>query len=78
MLNDANKVVSIRVADLFGKPVDVAVSLDSLTDSTGKKVADVQLLQAVLGTDKYVMFIMTFYGFFCTIHQYIPFVSFMI
>ncbi|OXA50430.1 Dolichyl-diphosphooligosaccharide--protein glycosyltransferase subunit 2 [Folsomia candida] len=52
VLNDANKVLSVKVADLFGRPVDVAVSLESLTSSTGTKVGDIQLVQAVPSSDK--------------------------
>lgn len=55
VLNDANKVLSVKVADLFGRPIDVAVSLESLTTSSGTKVPDVQLLQAVPSSDKYVL-----------------------
>jgi hypothetical protein len=53
VLNDGNKILSVKVADLFGRPVDVSVSLESLTSSTtGTKVPDIQLLQAVPSSDK--------------------------
>jgi hypothetical protein len=52
VLNDVNKVLSVRAVDLLGRPVDVSVLLESVTDNSGKKVADIQSLQAVPAADK--------------------------
>jgi len=53
VLSESNKVLSVRASDLFGRAMDVSVLLESLTDSAGKKVADIQFIQAVPTTDKY-------------------------
>lgn len=55
VLTETNKVLSVRASDLLGRPVEVSVVLESLTDSSGKKVADIQFLQAVQSSDKYVI-----------------------
>lgn len=51
ILSDSNKVLALRASDLLGRPLDVSVQLESVTNSKdGKKVDGVEFIQAVAST----------------------------